>query len=119
MKRTLRFALSVRPDTFRLLQKEIYDPHGRSPTNRSIAFRWFLWEEQLVHCLEREERKDRIVTAPHGIEPNGTERKRLYFRIPADYWTSSEEQRDQFLWELLEDLFSSDSTWQESRVEDQ
>ena len=59
------------------------------------------------------------MTASHEIEPNGTEKKRLYFRIPEDYWTSSDEHRDQFLGEVIENLFSNDSTWQKSTGDEQ
>ena len=73
--------LSVLPDTFQLLQKEIYDPHGRSPTNRSIAFRWFLWEEQLVSkCMTRRAGGQNC----DGLTRNRTERNRKEASIFSD-----------------------------------
>jgi len=88
--------LSVPPDTLRLLQKGINGSHGRSPTNRSNAFRWSIGKSSPGFSAPREEREEYAVNESSDESVKSTDPKKHFIKVPENIQNFTDEQIDQW-----------------------
>ena len=96
--------MSVPPVIFQVLKKGIHGSHGRSPINRSNAFRWFAGKSSWVILSRLEEREDLEMTNSKDETPKNKKQNCRYYALPPDIASFTDDQIEAWAEKLYDQM---------------